>query len=95
MTGIEKKLITGPDRDDEFRKRCRGVQVLMTAIGSALEGMNAAKQLLQQSARQIAENGPQPEALVDTRIADTSFRANLQVARTASELDEAALDILA
>jgi hypothetical protein len=57
--------------------------------------MSAAKQLLNTSARQISEQGPEPEALVNTRIAETSFSANVKVAQTAFEIQETALDILA
>ena len=67
----------------------------MDAIGSALSGMDRATQLLNNSARQIANEGPEPEPLVNTKVAETSFAANVAVARTAFEIEGTALDLLA
>ena len=67
----------------------------MDAIGSALSGMNRATDLLNTSARQIADQGPEVEPIVNSQVAKANFGANAAVAKTAFELQETALDILA
>ncbi len=67
----------------------------MQAIGSAMQGINQATQLLNSSPRQIAQNGPEVEPIVQSKIAETSFEANVASAKSILEVEETALDLLA
>ena len=67
----------------------------MQAIGSALQGINQATQLLNNSARQIAQEGPEPEAIVQSKVAEAAFEANVLSAKAIDETRGTALDILA
>jgi len=67
----------------------------MQAIGSAMQGINQATQMLNSSARQIAQNGPEVEPIVQSKIAEAGFEANIASAKSIFETEEAALDILA
>lgn len=67
----------------------------MQAIGSALQGISQATQLLNSSAQRIAREGPEPDAIVQSKVAETSFVANVRSAQVINETEKAALDILA
>ena len=66
-----------------------------SALGSALQGINQATELLNSSSRRINEEGISTEAIVDSKIAENNFKANVESARAISETEETALDILA
>ena len=67
----------------------------MQAIGSALQGISRATEMLNSSSRQIAQNGPEPEAIVESKVAEAGFKANIQSAKAIFETQETALDLLA
>ncbi len=64
---------------------------MINAITSALSGLTAATKQVEQSAQSIAES-PSSEQLtqdvVDIKVAETSYKANLQVLKVADELTQ-------
>ena len=79
----------------------------MNIAAIALDGLNQAQTRFDQTARRLASIGAAPPAGVPADPADLStdmvslisarnqFATNLQVARTAGEIDRQALDLLA
>lgn len=64
---------------------------MINAITSALSGLTAASKQVEQSAQSIAES-PSGEQLiqdvVDIKVAETSYKANLAVLKTVNELTD-------
>jgi len=67
----------------------------MDAIGSAFTGLQRATQQLNTAAQRISQGEIEAEPIVETKVAETAFKANLATLDTAFELQETALDILA
>lgn len=70
---------------------------MIGAINSALSGLQNASKQVEQSAQNIAE-GPSSgsnliEDVVDIRVAETAFRANVQTIQVAQELSDELLRI--
>lgn len=72
---------------------------MINAITSALSGLTSASKQVDQSAQRIAENGtngaPQSdliEDVVDIKVAETSYKANLAVLKVANELSDELLE---
>ena len=64
---------------------------MINAITSALSGLTAATKQVEQSAQNIAE-GSSPDNLiqdiVDIKVAETSYKANLEVLKTTDDLTQ-------
>ncbi len=67
----------------------------MDAIGSAMTGLQRATQQLNSSAQRISQGEIEAEPIVESKVAETAFKANLTTLETVFETQEAALDILA
>jgi hypothetical protein len=67
----------------------------MDAIGSAFSGLQRATQQLNSSAQRISQGEIEAEPIVDSKIAETAFKANLATLDTVFETQESILDILA
>ncbi len=77
----------------------------VSAISSALTGLAAARQQVEQVAGTLARNGTADPAQADAAnlseeivkllVAQRAFETNVKVARTALEVERSALDILA
>ncbi len=70
---------------------------MINTINSALSGLQTASRQVEQSAQNIAE-GPSStsnliEDVVDIRVAETAFKANVQTIKIAQELSEELLNI--
>ncbi len=72
---------------------------MIGAITSALSGLTTATRQVEQSAQNIAEGSAQGasgtgliEDIVDIKVAETSYRANLAVLRTTDELTQELLN---
>ena len=72
---------------------------MVDAITSALSGLNAATKKVEQSAQSIAESPSQGasstrliEDIIDIKVAQTSYEANLAVLKTANELTQELLN---
>jgi len=65
------------------------------AIPTALSGLNRATEKVNSAASNIASVEVKAEDLVDLKVAETSFKANAAVVRTAADMDKRLLDILA
>lgn len=64
-------------------------------IGSAFNGLSRATQQLNSAHNRIAQGEIEAEPIVDSKVAEQSFKANLVSIETMLETEEAALDILA
>ena len=62
---------------------------------SGLSGLQRATQQLNQSSARISQGEIEAEPIVDSKIAEASFKANAATIRTADEIIETALDLLA
>ena len=69
---------------------------MINAITSALSGLSAASNKIEQSAQNIAEGGGTDgrviEDIVDIKAAEVSYKANIEVLRTANELTQVLID---
>jgi hypothetical protein len=64
---------------------------MINAIGIALQGLGFATQKVVQSANKIAnptESDDLATELVNMKVAETSYKANLSVIKTVSEMEE-------
>lgn len=64
---------------------------MINAITTALSGLNTASKQIEQSAQSIAEspsNEQLIEDIVDIKVAETAYKANLAVIKVADELTE-------
>ena len=64
---------------------------MINAIGIALQGLGFATQKVAQSANKIAnpqESDDLGQELVNLKVAETSYRANLATIRTVSEMED-------
>lgn len=68
---------------------------MIDAIGSGMQGLQRATQQLNQSAERIAGGDLEPEPIIDSKVAEHSFKANAASIKTAFEIQETALDLLA
>lgn len=68
---------------------------MINAITTALSGLNSATKQVEQSAQSIAES-PSTEQLiedvVDIRVAETAYKANIAVLKVADELSKELLN---
>ena len=67
----------------------------MDAIGSAFNGLQRATQQLNSSAQRIAAGEIEAAPIVESKVAETAFRANLATLETVFDTQESILDILA
>jgi len=67
----------------------------MNAIGPALNGLNRATQQFNAGTQRIAQGDIEPEAIVNSKIAQRDVEVQLVNVKAALETQEAALDILA
>jgi hypothetical protein len=70
----------------------------MNSVASiSLAGLQAAASRLEASARRVAsdQNGDLPKEIVEQKMAEHTFKANLIALRTANEMTKQMLDILA
>ena len=72
---------------------------MINAITSALSGLSAASNKIEQSAQNIAQGGVEVttdgrviEDIVDIKAAEVSYKANIEVLRTANELTQELLN---
>jgi flagellar basal body rod protein FlgC len=68
---------------------------MINSITSALSGLNNASQRVEQGAQNIAQGGTDGrviEDIVDIKVAQTSYEANLSVLKTANELTKELID---
>ena len=69
---------------------------MINAITSALSGLNNATRQVEQSAQNIAEGASSStqtiEDIIDIKVAQTSYEANLAVIQTADELTQELLN---
>ncbi len=68
---------------------------MINAITSALSGLTGASSKLEQSAENIAKNasdGRVIEDIVDIKVAEVAYKANIEVLRTANELTQELID---
>jgi hypothetical protein len=65
------------------------------ALPTALSGLNRATEKANAAAENIASGEVRAEDIVDLKIAETAFKANAAVVRTAAEMDKRLLDIFA
>lgn len=68
---------------------------MINAITSALSGLTSASKQVEQSAANIAQSPSQEqiiEDIVDIKVAETSYKANLQTLKVANELTEELLN---
>lgn len=64
---------------------------MINAISSALSGLITASKQVEQSASNIANNGSNGqviEDIVDIKVAETAYKANLQTLKVADELTQ-------
>lgn len=64
---------------------------MINAISSALSGLTTASKQVEQSASNIAQGGNQGriiEDVVDIKVAETAYKANIQTLKVANELTE-------
>ena len=64
---------------------------MINAITSALSGLTTASKQVEQSAQSIANlanEGRMIEDIVDIKVAETAFKANIEVIKTADELTQ-------
>jgi len=69
---------------------------MIDAINSALSGLQSASKQVDQSAQNIAEGSPGGrviEDIVDIKVAETAFKANVATLKTAQDLSEELLRI--
>lgn len=69
---------------------------MIDAINSALSGLQGATKQVNQSAKNIAEgssDGRVIEDIVDIRVAETAYKANVETLKTAQDLSEELLRI--
>jgi len=69
---------------------------MIDAINSALSGLQSASKQVNQSAQNIAEGGDTGriiEDVVDIRVAETAFKANVATLKTTQDLSEELLRI--
>ncbi len=72
---------------------------MINAITSALSGLNKASAQVEQSAQNIAESGTNGtsqsdliEDVIDIKVAETSYKANIAVLKVADELTQELLN---
>jgi flagellar basal body rod protein FlgC len=65
------------------------------ALPTALSGLNRATEKANAAAENIASGEVRAEDIVDLKIAETAFKANAAVVRTAAEMDKRLLDLFA
>ena len=72
---------------------------MINAITSALSGLSAASNKIEQSAQNIAQGGVEGtidggviEDIVAIKAAEVSYKANIEVLRTANELTQVLID---
>jgi len=68
---------------------------MINTITSALAGLNNASAKVEQGAQNIAQSGSNErviEDIVDIKVAETSYKANLAVLKTADELSQELLN---
>ena len=72
---------------------------MINAITSALSGLSAASNKIEQSAQNIAQGGVEGttdgrviEDIVDIKAVEVSYKANIEVLRTANELTQELID---
>jgi flagellar hook protein FlgE len=68
---------------------------MIKAIGIAISGLNAATQRLTASANNIVQSPPDnlAEDIVNMKLAETAFKANVATIRTAEEMSDELLRI--
>jgi flagellar basal body rod protein FlgC len=70
---------------------------MISAITSALSGLTNATKQVETAAQNIAEGGGDEgriiEDVVDIKLAETAYKANIETIRTANELSEELLKI--
>jgi flagellar hook protein FlgE len=69
---------------------------MMNAIGIALQGLGFANRQVEQSAAKIAnpqEGADLTEEIVNMKVAETSYKANLAVVKTTDEMSDELLHI--
>jgi len=64
-------------------------------LQTALAGLNRATGKVNAAAANIAAGELDPKDVVDLKLGETAFKANAAVVRTAQDLDQHLLDILA
>lgn len=68
---------------------------MIDAITSALSGLNKSSAQIEKSAENIASNGSPDriiEDIIDIKVAETSYKANMAVIKVADELSEELLN---
>jgi len=68
---------------------------MIDAISSALSGLTTASKQVEQSATNIAQNPSQGriiEDVVDIKVAETAYKANIETLKVANELTEELLE---
>lgn len=69
---------------------------MINAISSALSGLTTASKQVEESAASIAQSPSQGriiEDIVDIKVAETSYKANLKTLKVASELTDELLKV--
>lgn len=70
---------------------------MINTINSALSGLQTSSRQVEQSAQNIAEGSSSTsnliEDVVDIRVAETAFKANIQTIKIAQELSEELLNL--
>lgn len=86
-----------PERGDSLFARCRQTWLMNSVTSISLAGLQAAAARLEQSAQRVAsdQNADLPKEIVEQKMAEHAFKANLIALRTANEMTKQMLDILA
>lgn len=67
----------------------------MNAIGSAFSGLTRATQQLNSAHQRISRGEIEAEPIVESKIAETGYKANLASIKTILETEQTALNLLA